>query len=79
MEDHVIHINGSKHNINEMTNEQRYFVSQIRDLQQKSAGHRFQLDQANVAQNYFTNKLIASLNGEVYHDPAMPDSDFTAH
>ncbi len=40
------------------------FINQIKDLQTKGASLRFQLDQVTVAQNAFTNSLIASLKND---------------
>ena len=44
-----------------MTEEQRYCIMQIQQLQNKSRGIKIELDQTNVALNSFTNALIASL------------------
>ena len=60
----VITIDGKEYNQEDLTQDQTYFINQIKDLQAKGANLRFQLDQVTVAQNAFTNSLIQSLNKE---------------
>ena len=48
----------------QFSQDQNYFINQIKDLQAKAASLRFQLDQVTVAQNAFTNSLIQSVKGE---------------
>ena len=57
----VITINGKEYEESTMDGQQMYLVNQIRDLQTKAAGLRFQLDQVQAAQDVFTNGLIASI------------------
>lgn len=57
----VITINGKEYEESTMDGQQLYLINQIRDLQTKAAGLRFQLDQAQAAQDVFTNSLIASV------------------
>jgi hypothetical protein len=61
MSDNVISINGIKHDTESMTDQQKYLVSQIRDLQTRAGTLRFQLDQIQVAQDAFTRALIESV------------------
>ncbi len=61
MNDNVISINGIKHDTESMTDQQKYLVSQIRDLQTRAGTLRFQLDQVQVAQDAFTKALIESV------------------
>ena len=61
MNDNVISINGIKHDTESMTDQQKYLVSQIRDLQTRAGTLRFQLDQVQVAQDAFTKALIQSV------------------
>ena len=58
----IINIDGKEYNPTDMSEEQRYFIAQIRDLQVKANQAKFHLDQQQVALNFFTNKLIESLN-----------------
>ncbi len=61
MSENVISINGINHDADAMTSEQKYLVSQIRDLQSRAGTLRFQLDQVQVAQDAFTKALIQSV------------------
>ena len=60
----VITIDGKEYNQEDLSQDQNYFIKQIKDLQAKGASLRFQLDQLTVAQNAFTNSLIQSVKGE---------------
>jgi hypothetical protein len=60
----VITIDGKEYNQDDLTQDQSYFINQIRDLQTKAGSLKFQLDQVTVAQNAFTNSLIESLKSE---------------
>jgi len=60
----VITIDGKEYNTEDLSQDQTYWINQIKDLQGKSANLRFQLDQVTVAQNAFTNSLIQSLKSE---------------
>ena len=64
MADNVITIDGKEYNAEDLSQDQNYFINQIKDLQAKGANLRFQLDQVTVAQNAFTNSLIQSVKGE---------------
>ena len=64
MADNVITIDGKEYNQEDLSQDQNYFINQIKDLQAKGASLRFQLDQVTVAQNAFTNSLIQSVKGE---------------
>ena len=60
----VITIDGKEYNQEDLSQDQNYFINQIRDLQAKTGSLKFQLDQVTVAQNAFTNSLIESLKSE---------------
>ena len=64
MADNVITIDGKEYKTEDLSQDQNYFINQIKDLQAKAANLRFQLDQITVAQNAFTNSLIQSVKGE---------------
>ena len=68
MSDNVINIDGKEYNTDDMSQDQTYWINQIKDLQAKGANLRFQLDQVTVAQNAFTNSLIESLKSEDKED-----------
>jgi hypothetical protein len=63
-QNNVITIDGKEYNQEDLSQDQNYFINQIKDLQAKAASLRFQLDQVTVAQNAFTNSLIQSVKGE---------------
>jgi hypothetical protein len=60
--ENVITINGTEYNPNDLSDQQRYWMSQIHDLQAKRQSTQFQLDQISVALDSFTNVLIESLS-----------------
>ena len=60
----VITIDGKEYKTEDLSQDQNYFINQIKDLQAKAANLKFQLDQVTVAQNAFTNSLIQSVKGE---------------
>jgi hypothetical protein len=60
-DENVLTLDGNSYKEKDLDAKQKYFKSQIQDLQAKSTHLRFQLDQVIVAQNHFTNSLIASL------------------
>ena len=71
----VINIDGKEYNQEDLSQDQTYFINQIKDLQAKGASLRFQLDQVTVAQNAFTNSLIASLKSEEVVDAPISVAD----
>ena len=65
----VVTINGQEYNAEGFSDQQKYLINQIRDLQTKAEGIRFQLDQVTAAQNVFTNMLIQSVEKPAEADP----------
>ena len=72
----VITIDGKEYKQEDLSQDQNYFINQIKDLQSKAASLRFQLDQVTVAQNAFTNSLIQSVKGE--EEESTDDADENA-
>ena len=72
----VITIDGKEYNAEDLTQDQNYFINQIKDLQAKASNLKFQLDQITVAQNAFTNSLIQSVKGE--EEESTDDADENA-
>jgi len=60
-ENNVINIAGTDYNPEDLTDQQKYWIAQINDLQQKRQNSQFQLDQINVSLDGFTNALVESL------------------
>ena len=62
MADNVITIDGKEFDYEkDLNTEQQYYINQIKSCQNKSANIKFELDQVSASQEYFTNKLIASI------------------
>ena len=59
-ETNVINIAGTEYDPNDLTDQQKYWIAQVQDLQVKRQTQQFQLDQINVALDSFMNALIDS-------------------
>ena len=57
----IININGTDYSQDDLSQEQKYMIAQVRDLQMKAAQTTFQLDQIQVSLDHFTNKVIESI------------------
>lgn len=57
----IININGTDYSQDDLSQEQKYMIAQVRDLQMKAAQTKFQLDQIQVSLDHFTNKVIESI------------------
>ena len=65
MADNVITIDGKEFDYEkDLNTEQQYYINQIKSCQTKSANIKFELDQVSASQEYFTNRLIASIKSE---------------
>ena len=53
-----------EHTIEDLTQEQKYMVAQIRDLQNKASQAKFVLDQTQTALNVFTTSLSQTFKKE---------------
>ena len=74
-QNNVITIDGKEYKEEDLSQDQSYFINQIRDLQAKAASLRFQLDQVTVAQNAFTNSLIQSVKGSEENETTASAKD----
>jgi len=63
-EPNVVSINGTEYDPSDLTDQQKYWIAQVQDLQQKRQAAQFQLDQITVAADSFMNALISSLSEE---------------
>ena len=63
-EANVISIDGNEYDPSDLTDQQKYWIAQVQDLQQKRQATQFQLDQISVAAESFMNALIKSLSEE---------------
>ena len=59
--ENIFTLDGNSYKEKDLDDKQKYLKDQIQDLQAKSTKLRMKLDQVSVAQNVFTNSLIASL------------------
>ena len=60
----IVTVDGVDHNVDDMTQEQQYYVAQLRSINGKIQNNQFELDQMNAAQNGFSSALSASLAQE---------------
>ena len=67
-ETNVVNIGGTEYDPSDLTDQQKYWIVQVQDLQNKRQAQQFQLDQINVALDSFMNALINSLK-----DPETSD------
>ena len=67
-ETNVVNIGGTEYDPSDLTEQQKYWITQVQDLQSKRQSQQFQLDQINVALDSFMNALINSLK-----DPETAD------
>ena len=63
-QDQTITVDDQEYAVADFSDQQQYMLKQIQDLNQKSGNLQFQLDQTNVAKQWFTDNLIASLKSE---------------
>ena len=61
MSDNVININGKDHEIDTMSDQQKYMIKQIKNLTSQEEELLFRLDPVRIAKNAYTNSLIQSL------------------
>ena len=57
----VVNINGTKYTEEDFNEEQSYIIKQIRSCKDKAAHLMFELDQAKVAEQAFTNAFLISM------------------
>ena len=57
----VVNINGTKYTEEDFNEEQSYIIKQIRSCKAKTANLMFELDQAKVAEQAFTNMFLVSM------------------
>jgi len=67
-ETNVVNIGGTEYDPSDLTDQQKYWIAQVQDLQSKRQAQQFQLDQINVALDSFMTALIDSLK-----DPETSD------
>jgi hypothetical protein len=63
-ETNVVNIAGTEYDPSDLTDQQKYWIVQVQDLQSKRQAQQFQLDQINVALDSFMTSLIESLKDD---------------
>ena len=76
----VVMLNDKEVKVSDLTNEQKYFHSQILDLTNKQKRIQFELDQINASLSVFQNAFIESAKekaDEVLNNPEEDQNDNT--
>ena len=76
----VVMLNDKEVKVSDLTNEQKYFHSQILDLTNKQKRIQFELDQVNASLSVFQNAFIESAKekaDEVLNNPEEDQDDNT--
>jgi|TARA_R100000030_G_scaffold35264_1_gene26308 c-di-GMP-binding flagellar brake protein YcgR len=76
----VVMLNDKEVKVSDLTNEQKYFHSQILDLTNKQKRIQFELDQVNASLSVFQNAFIESAKekaDEVLNNPEEDQNDNT--
>ena len=60
----MITIDGVEYAEEDLTEEVKYLIAQVNDVDQKLAGLRFQADQLVAAKNAFSDAIVKSLQGD---------------
>ena len=68
MAENVVSIAGTDYDPDDLTDQQKYWIAQVQDLQGKRQAAQFQLDQISASADSFMNSLIRSLSDET-EDP----------
>ena len=61
-ESNVINIEGKEYNPSDLTDQQKYLIAQVQDLQNKRQKAQFQLDHVAIAADSFMQQLLTSLS-----------------
>lgn len=59
-----INIDGVEHDIDTFDETQKYLLAQVQDLVKKGGTLKFQIDQIEVARQFFIEKLVDTLKPE---------------
>ena len=69
----VVNINGTKYTEEDFNEEQSYIIKQIRSCKNKAANLMFELDQAKVAEQAFTNAFMISMKTSEEENAESPE------
>jgi len=67
LQEEKITVGDTEHTIEDLSAEQKYMISQIKDLQLNVSRSKFALDQAQAALNVFTHTLSKSFQPQENH------------
>ena len=67
-ESNVINIEGKEYNPSDLTDQQKYLIAQVQDLQNKRQKAQFQLDQVAIAADSFMQQLLTSLSEKDFEE-----------
>jgi len=57
----TLNVDGVEYPLSEFSDQERYMLNQVQDLTSRAGNLKFQLDQIDVARDFFTQTLISSL------------------
>tara|TARA_S200002703_G_C3700030_1_gene214980 strand:- start:288 stop:512 length:225 start_codon:yes stop_codon:yes gene_type:complete len=63
-ESNNILIDNEEYAIDDMDDTQKYYLNQVRNLRQRIAEARFNLDQLAAAESQFSNQLVSSVKSQ---------------
>jgi hypothetical protein len=60
----MVTIDGIEYEADDLTDEVKYMIAQVKDIDDKLANLRFQMDQLTVAKNAFSDAVVKAVKNE---------------
>lgn len=60
----MVTIDGIEYEADDLTDEVKYMIAQVKDIDDKLASLRFQMDQLTVAKNAFSDAVVKAVKDE---------------
>lgn len=60
----MVTIDGVEYQADDLTDEVKYMIAQVKDIDDKLANLRFQMDQLTVAKNAFSDAVVKAVKDE---------------
>lgn len=60
----MVTIDGIEYEADDLTDEVKYMIAQVKDIDEKLASLRFQMDQLTVAKNAFSDAVVKAVKDE---------------
>ena len=60
----MVTIDGVEYEADDLTDEVKYMIAQVKDIDDKLASLRFQMDQLTVAKNAFSDAVVKAVKDE---------------